>query len=147
MTDQTIQIYVHNARVAKVWTLEGYPADHFVLDLGSVHGTRLTFHLDDARWDDIVAEVAEKRIELRAAHTEKITIAERLEYLRSQLRAESISTGELIELQGLAEHIAPGDVELLEAAGVPEEVAANIVVNNPRMLADALENTEALNDE
>ena len=44
----------------------------------------------------------------------------RLEYLRDQLRAERISTGELIELQGLVGYIQPGDVELLEAAGVPE---------------------------
>ena len=45
---------------------------------------------------------------------------ERLEYLRGELRAERISYGELAELQGLAEYIEPGDVELLEAAGVPE---------------------------
>lgn len=44
----------------------------------------------------------------------------RLEYLRGELRAERISMGEMHELQGLAEHIEPGDVELLEAAGVPE---------------------------
>ncbi len=44
----------------------------------------------------------------------------RLEYLRGELRAERISYGELAELQGLAPHIEPGDVELLEAAGVPE---------------------------
>lgn len=44
----------------------------------------------------------------------------RLEELRDVLRSESISYGELIELQGLAEYIDPGDVELLEAAGVPE---------------------------
>lgn len=44
----------------------------------------------------------------------------RLEYLRGQLRAERISTAELIELQGLVEYIDKGDVELLEAAGVPE---------------------------
>ena len=44
----------------------------------------------------------------------------RLDYLRQELRAERISTGELIELQGLVEWINPGDVELLEAAGVPE---------------------------
>ena len=50
----------------------------------------------------------------------KADINRRLEYLRSQLRAERISTGELNELQGLAEYIAPDDVELLEAAGVPE---------------------------
>lgn len=45
---------------------------------------------------------------------------ERLEYLRGELRAERISWGELAELQGLADSIDPGDVELLEAAGVPE---------------------------
>ena len=48
------------------------------------------------------------------------TIKERLEYLRQELRAERISYGELAELQSLAQHIEPGDTELLEAAGVPE---------------------------
>lgn len=47
-------------------------------------------------------------------------IAERLEYLRVDLRAERISFLELVELSTLAEFIEPGDVELLEAAGVPE---------------------------
>src|SRR4030095_2848305 len=47
-------------------------------------------------------------------------ITERLEYLRGELRAERISWGELAELQSLAGHIAPDDVELLEAAGEPE---------------------------
>ena len=45
----------------------------------------------------------------------------RLEYLRTQLRAECISYDELHELQSLAKHIDAGDVELLEAAGVPEQ--------------------------
>jgi len=44
----------------------------------------------------------------------------RLEYLRGEIRAQRISYGELIELQGLASKIDPSDVELLEAAGVPE---------------------------
>lgn len=48
------------------------------------------------------------------------TVQDRLEYLRGELRAERISYGELAELQGLAKHIDPNDVELLEAAGVPE---------------------------
>lgn len=47
-------------------------------------------------------------------------IKKRLEYLRQELRAERISYGELAELQSLAEYITPDDVELLEAAGVPE---------------------------
>jgi len=44
----------------------------------------------------------------------------RLEYLRAELRAERISYGELNELQSLAKYIQPDDVELREAAGVPE---------------------------
>lgn len=50
-------------------------------------------------------------------------IKSRLEYLRGCLRAESISYGELHELQNLAPYIEPGDVELLEPAGVPESEA------------------------
>ena len=45
---------------------------------------------------------------------------ERLEYLRSQIHAECISYGEIAELQSLADYIDPGDVELLEWAGVSE---------------------------
>jgi len=47
-------------------------------------------------------------------------MTKRLEYLRGEIRAERISYSELSELQGLADHIDPGDVELLEWAGVPE---------------------------
>lgn len=45
---------------------------------------------------------------------------ERLEYLRGQIRAERISYGELAELADLVPYTQPGDVELLEWAGVPE---------------------------
>jgi len=48
------------------------------------------------------------------------SIKERLEYLRQELRNETISYGEIVELESLKEFIDPGDVELLEAAGVPE---------------------------
>ena len=44
----------------------------------------------------------------------------RLEYLRGELRAARISYEELCELQSLAPYIDASDVELLEAAGVPE---------------------------
>ncbi len=47
-------------------------------------------------------------------------IRNRLEQLRKELRKECIIWDELHELQSLAAHIHPGDVELLEAAGVPE---------------------------
>lgn len=59
---------------------------------------------------------------MKTKHTAQ-TIMNRLEYLRGELRAERISYGELHELQSLAGHIQPGDVELLEAAGVPENKA------------------------
>jgi len=49
-----------------------------------------------------------------------MNIKQRLEYLRGELRAEQISYGELFELESLAAYIDPSDVELLEAAGVPE---------------------------
>jgi hypothetical protein len=47
--------------------------------------------------------------------------AARLQYLRQQIQAESISYGEIAELQGLADQIDPADVELLEWAGVEEQ--------------------------
>lgn len=47
-------------------------------------------------------------------------IRNRLDFLRGELRAERISQEELLELQDLAAYIEPGDVELLEPAGVPE---------------------------
>ena len=47
-------------------------------------------------------------------------IMARLEYLRGEIEAERISYGEIAELQSLAEYIEPGDVVLLEWAGVPE---------------------------
>lgn len=47
-------------------------------------------------------------------------IKKRLEELRTELRNECISYGEIIELESLSEFIESGDVELLEAAGIPE---------------------------
>lgn len=46
-------------------------------------------------------------------------IKNRLEELRKKIRLERISTGEIIELQSLAEHIDKNDVELLQWA-IPE---------------------------
>lgn len=48
-------------------------------------------------------------------------IKKRLEEIRKELHAEKISYGELAELQSLAKYIDPSDVELLEAAGIPEK--------------------------
>jgi hypothetical protein len=56
----------------------------------------------------------------REEAAEERHIKARLEYLRGELDAERISAGELVELQALAPYIDAGDVQLLEAAGVPE---------------------------
>ena len=48
------------------------------------------------------------------------TPKERLKYLRGEIEAERISYGEIAELESLVEFIEPGDVLLLEWAGVPE---------------------------
>ena len=50
----------------------------------------------------------------------KAEIGERLEYVRGEIRAERISYGEVHELQCLAAHIDPEDVELLAWADAPE---------------------------
>jgi hypothetical protein len=47
-------------------------------------------------------------------------IKSRLEYLREEIESERISMGEIVELESLASHIEPGDVLLMEWAGVPE---------------------------
>jgi hypothetical protein len=49
-------------------------------------------------------------------------IKARLEYLRKEIEAERISYGEIVELQLLAKYIDPSDVQLLEWAGVKEEI-------------------------
>jgi len=51
--------------------------------------------------------------------TEK-TAKKRLEELRTELKNECISYAELAELQSLVPYIEKGDIELLQAAGVPE---------------------------
>jgi hypothetical protein len=53
---------------------------------------------------------------------ETMTTQERLEELRKELEAERISYGELIELQamGAAGLIPEDDVQMREAAGLPE---------------------------
>lgn len=45
---------------------------------------------------------------------------DRLEELRTAIREQNISYGEIAELQSLTEFIEPGDVELAEWAGIPE---------------------------
>ena len=49
-----------------------------------------------------------------------MSVKQRLEYLRGEIRKECISYGEMVELQSLKDHIESNDVELLQWAGVPE---------------------------
>ena len=57
---------------------------------------------------------------------------ERLEEIREELDNESISYGELVELEELVEYIEEGDVQLLQAAGVPEFPEEEIVFADER---------------
>jgi hypothetical protein len=52
--------------------------------------------------------------------TSKKAKKKRLEYLRKEIENETISTGEICELQSLIPYIDKGDILLLEWAGVPE---------------------------
>ncbi len=82
---------------------------------------RLGFESEQAAWDaNPMIGGSTNPADFGLVETEEIK--ERLEYLRGELRGERISYGELSELQSLAKHIEADDVELLEAAGVPEFV-------------------------
>ena len=61
-----------------------------------------------------------RQIVIPVEKTAEQAIKDRLEYLRAEIEAERISQDEILELESLAEHIDPGDVLLLEWAGVPE---------------------------
>lgn len=74
------------------------------------------YWIDDDTGERVSAETGER---MSRAETEQF-YRSHLECLRSQLNAECISYDELHELQSLVEYIDEGDVQLLEAAGVPE---------------------------
>ena len=48
-------------------------------------------------------------------------VKKRLEYLRAKVRKESITYGDLVNLELLVKYIEPNDLELLQAAGVSEK--------------------------
>jgi hypothetical protein len=72
----------------------------------------------------------------------------RLEELRAEIQSERISTGELLELQSLAPYIDKGDVELLEAAGVPETTdlfeTPELIPDNVRAVFEKYDNGDEL---
>ncbi len=71
--------------------------------------------------DKIVVQEKESSLNKEeSAKTKQELIKERLEYLRNEIINERISQEEIMELQSLVKYIEPGDVLLLEWAGVPE---------------------------
>lgn len=98
------------------------------------------------RWDEFADALPNFR-EPDAPPDTTDEIRARLEYLRGQIRAESISYGEIAELQGLIEHIEAGDVELLEWAGVPERLltadAADLDPGDPDEAAELTRRAKA----
>ena len=46
----------------------------------------------------------------------------RLQYIKTQIENESISYGEIAELQSIADQIPPEETLLLQWAGVPENL-------------------------
>lgn len=82
----------------------------------------MTCYIDERHADTL----AELKSQIREYHLGKHTLCgeriarRRLEELRDALHAENISYAELSDISSLYEYIGDDDVELLEAAGVPE---------------------------
>lgn len=91
---------------------------------GHRHGARRELMPWEAEREADIRELIEASLRgYRSRRTGALAhVRSRLEYLRGELRAERISYGELAELQGYGEQgfILPDDVELREAAGLPE---------------------------
>lgn len=90
----------------------------YSLDFGNAYAERKRAYLEGST--GYLPNLETAYLDWKQEQTEAAEAAGRLEYLRSQIRKEQISYGELAELQSLAAHIDRGDTELLEAAGVPE---------------------------
>lgn len=108
---QHVTVNVHNPIVQQVQRFD----DTVAVELGNgrLHGS-VTLFVNEKSWQAM-------RDAIDAFFAEEKATTQRLEYLRGEIRAERISYSELAELQSLASHIQPGDVELLEWAGVPEK--------------------------
>ena len=75
----------------------------------------------DLEWIGLTCDAGQVEWDYKGVSLNKTDrITERLERLRIELQEERISYDELHELQSLAPFIDKGDVQLLEAAGVPE---------------------------
>ena len=81
-----------------------------------------TYMVDDvhgATLDKVKTNIREYHLSKHNGYGERIA-KRRLEQIRANLIAESVSYDELAELSRLREYIADDDVQLREAAGLPE---------------------------
>lgn len=116
--EQHVHVTVFDPRVTDVHTPQSTGTRTVNLNNGAHYNNSLSLLFAD---DDAAIAFAESIIAtVRQAQRDE-AITTRLEYLRSQIRTECISQSEIAELQSLAEHIAPGDVQLAEWAGIPED--------------------------
>jgi DNA-binding transcriptional ArsR family regulator len=109
VTRQTIQYHLSEKRKTKVMVVirEGT-----IMEISSNRDVELILIQDGGRTN----HPSKKNKDFDSL----VSVKERLEYLRGELRNECMSYEELAELQSLSEHIDSNDVELLEPAGVPE---------------------------
>jgi len=104
----------HNPEI-KDNDITGWPWEAYTADGNTYQVVELTANT----LEQIRHKIRSYHIRKHNGYGERIA-RRRLEYLRGELRAERMSYGESNELMGLSNYIEPGDVELLEAAGVPE---------------------------
>jgi len=81
---------------------------------------RIIIYLETRSFAVLLTEEQQAELETAKKELDILEKKQRLEELRKELQDGQLSYGELAELQSLAPYIEKGDVELLEAAGVPE---------------------------
>lgn len=114
------EVYGVGVETAIEFDEDGDPTDWAEVDDGMVWGHYGEDWAKRAAEDELEGAIARAAKAMLPLEDVGADVATRLEYLRGEIRAQRISQGELHELQGLVAQIDPGDVELLEWAGVPE---------------------------
>lgn len=118
------QIRKKYPRVSVVQSVSGDYIEVFSKNENTIYKIQDEFGGDidhDTEMDTYMLAIASKYGEGGGVGT-PIEIEERLEELRQAIRDENISYGEIVELQSLARYIDEDDVELLEWAGVEEDL-------------------------
>lgn len=62
-------------------------------------------------------------------------VQKRLNYLRGEIEAERISSGEILELQSLTKHIDPSDMILKEWAGINQDSGTREMVTYKELMS------------